>query len=78
MNTRIYIIEEEGREAPRLVEAVSAAAALRHVVEPLYCARLADARDVARAMTAGATVETAGDPVPAVVIAKTKSQEEKK
>jgi len=59
MNTRIYKINDKENGAVRLVEANSAAQALRHVAAERYEATTASPKDVAAAMANGTTVETA-------------------
>ena len=57
--TRIYAVH--GEPKVRLVEATSASAAVRHVASKVYTAAIAKPADIVAAMTAGVTVEKAGD-----------------
>jgi len=61
--TRIYAVT--GEPKVRLVEATSAAAAVRFVASKVYSATIAKPADIVAAMTAGVTVEkaTASEPV---------------
>lgn len=56
-DNRIYLVTTPGK--PRLVRAISVAAAIKHVVAPDYTAEVASADDVAFAMKEGADVENA-------------------
>lgn len=64
MQTRIYIVKTKDTEtsATHLVEATSAAQAIRHVAGPRYLAHVASTKDVAAAMASGIPVEKAGQP----------------
>ena len=57
--TRIYAVTSG--TATRLIEATSAAAAVRHVALQIYSASIAKPADIVAAMTAGVTVEKAGE-----------------
>lgn len=57
-NTRIYVVIN--KETKRLVEAGSAAQAIRHCVRNQYSAKAATPREVAAFMGAGFTLERAG------------------
>lgn len=57
MTTRIYVVIT-GTEH-RLVEAPTAAQAIRHCVKSQYSARVAVTKDLAKLMTEGVTVERA-------------------
>ena len=57
--TRIYAVT--GEPKIRLVEATSASAAIRHVASKVYAATIAKPQDIVAAMTAGVTVEKAGE-----------------
>lgn len=59
MTTRIYKIDDKENGAVRLVEANSAAQALRHIAAERYEVTVATTKDVAAAMGDGVTVETA-------------------
>lgn len=66
MQTRIYKVvstnAEPGCESARLVEATSAAQAIRHVVASEYSASVATTKEVAAAMNSGIKVEAANKP----------------
>ena len=63
MQTRIYLVRHNLE--CRLVDASSAAQAIRHVVADRYTAKPATAKDIAVHMSAGVAVETAGEaPAP--------------
>ena len=53
--SKLYVVRCD--DTCRLVSAISASAALRHVVHPKYIVFLAKAGDVAEAMSMGAKVE---------------------
>jgi hypothetical protein len=53
--TRIYVVLNDGKR--RLVEATSAAQAIRHCVQPHFSAKPATPREVAALMAAGYSVE---------------------
>lgn len=57
MLTRIYIVSSGDEK--RLVEAGSAAQAIRHVVMPKYTSKAATPKDIANIMAAGGHVEQA-------------------
>lgn len=57
MQTRIYVVIHDDEK--RLVEATSAAQAIRHCVRPRYNARAASPKDVATMLASGARVERA-------------------
>ncbi len=63
METRIYLVsgfgEDEMGAEKRLVEAGSAAQAIRHVVKQKYTAKAATTREVAELMTKKVSVEKA-------------------
>lgn len=59
MQTRIYKVTLKGGHNVRLVEAASAAQAVRHVVKDEFIAEVATTKEVAYAMNAGAKVESA-------------------
>ena len=58
-DTRFYKVVN-GTAQPRLVEAASAAQALRHVTTPLYQVSVANERDIVTLMRDGVQVEVAG------------------
>lgn len=74
MQTRIYLVQShrEGDRA-RLIEAASAAQAVRHVVSKEYEARVPTTKEVASAMAAGIQVEAATCGVPEKTAAVTES-----
>lgn len=61
MQTRIYAIltKKAGDSQPRLVEATSAAQAIRYCAQNLYSAKPATPREVASYMQSGVVVESA-------------------
>ena len=62
--TRIYVVSEvngSGGEVEHLVRAVSQASAIRHVTLGRFEARAANTEDVARLISAGVTLQTAGE-----------------
>lgn len=61
-NTRLYYVTDslDTGASPRLIEATSGDAALRHVTRARFACRAAKPRDVAHAMTLGAAPEKAG------------------
>lgn len=61
--TRIYVVASDGKPF-RLVDATSAAQALRHVAKDAYQVTVAKTRDVAFLMAKGVTVEDAREPEP--------------
>lgn len=67
MITRIYVVING--EEKRLVDAASAAQAIRHCVKNKYSAKAATPKDIALYMSAGITIEKAADdgliPTPA-------------
>lgn len=67
MQTRIYKVmvlktPERSAQTTRLVEATSAAQAIRHVAVSEYAAHVATTKDVAACMQAGILVEEANAP----------------
>lgn len=59
-DTRIYLITERGTKGEaRLVEATSAAQAVRHCAKNIYTAQAATPKEVATLMGSGITIETA-------------------
>ena len=58
MSNRIYIVKQDKKE--RLVRAVSAAAAIRHVSYPMFEARVASQQDLVNLIGQGVKVEEAG------------------
>lgn len=58
VSKRIYIVEHEGGQK-NLVDALSAAGAVKHVVRELYKVRIAKAREIADMLAEGFTVEDA-------------------
>ncbi len=59
-DTRIYLVVEKGAGASkRLVEATSAAQAIRHCARNVYEAQAAAPKDVAALMGSGVTIEQA-------------------
>lgn len=64
MNTRIYVVHDKGADAARLVEAASAAAAVRHVAINRYTVTAASPKQIAHHMARGVHVETAGEKSP--------------
>ena len=64
MQTRIYVVKTchtDTAQITKLVEATSAAQAIRHVVGPRYEAHVASTKEVATAMSTGLVVERAGE-----------------
>lgn len=59
MQTRIYVVIN--KEERRLVEATSAAQAIRHCVRNVYAAHVAGTKELASLMSQGVTVERASD-----------------
>ncbi len=59
MQTRIYVVMTG--EDRRLVEASSAAQAIRHCVRGVYTAKVAATKELAQMMAAGMKVEVASD-----------------
>lgn len=62
--TRIYVIIQKGTsdaDGFRLVEATSAAQAIRHCARNVYTAQAATPKDIARLMGTGVTIENATD-----------------
>lgn len=57
--TRIYVVLHQDEK--RLIEAGSAAQAIRHCVQNKYVARPATTKDIATLMAAGFTVEKANE-----------------
>jgi len=57
-STRIYVVMQKGK-AIRLVEATSAAQAIRYCAQQEYQAKVASAKDVAEASRSGIHVENA-------------------
>lgn len=65
MQTRIYLVTNTQRGLPaRLIEAASAAQAIRHVVSKEYAAVVPTTKEVAHAMAAGIQVEAATSGAP--------------
>ena len=66
MQTRIYTVRSLTHEKPWLVEATSAAQAIRHVVSSEYMAQVATTKEVAQCMAHGILVQKANaqDPRP--------------
>jgi hypothetical protein len=61
-DTRLYLVAEKAEGGrTRLIEATSAAAAVRHCAKERFEARAAKPGDVRMAMEAGTKVEKAGD-----------------
>jgi len=58
--TRIYVVIAQDKPH-RLVEASSAAQAIRHCVSQEYAAKVAGTKDVAGLLAAGSTVEKANE-----------------
>ena len=56
---RLYVVSDAIAKVEHLVMAVSGAAALRHVVKPVYLVQIASAHDVAMLMGKGVAVEQA-------------------
>lgn len=73
VNTRIYVVTHA--EQPRLIEAGSAAQAIRHCVRASYSAKAATPKDIAALMHAGHAVEHASPDVPARKIERTERTE---
>lgn len=59
MATRIYVLTEIETGKARLVEADSHTQALVHAAKSAWTSTAASAKDVARAMASGATIEVA-------------------
>ena len=57
MSDRIYIVKQDKKE--RLVRAVSATAAIRHVAAPMFEARVASQQDLVNLVGQGVKVEEA-------------------
>jgi hypothetical protein len=57
---RPYLVHETGNDTPRLVNASSQAAAIRHVVGSRFKAEAASASDVIQVMVTGVKPEEAG------------------
>lgn len=58
----LYTVTQKGEEAPRLIEAASAAAALRYAAAPMFdIAIVSKMAALAKLLTAGVKLETAGD-----------------
>lgn len=60
MSRRPYLVHEAGNSTPRLVNATSQAAAIRHVVGSRFKAEAASASDVIQVMVTGVKPEEAG------------------
>lgn len=60
MATRIYVVEMKGAK-PKLIDATTAAQAIRHVAKGIISAKVATAKQTAELMKAGASLESAGD-----------------
>lgn len=60
MITRIYVVIDKATSEKRLIEATSAAQAIRHCVANKYSAKPATPKEIAQFMTSGLTVEKAG------------------
>jgi hypothetical protein len=58
MNARYYEVSRDGAE-PRIVEAASASAAIRHAAHGVYRARVLNARDLAQLVKGGVAIEVA-------------------
>jgi len=69
--TRIYVVTFGVEQ--RLVEATSAAQAIRHCVADRYTARPASPKDIALQMSAGVSLEKAGEDTVATVPTKSTS-----
>jgi hypothetical protein len=65
MQTRIYVVINKQDQSKRLVEASTAAQAIRHCVRTVYTAKVAGTKEVAGLMRSGYAVEVAGDETPA-------------
>ncbi len=59
-NSRIYIVNMKGSK-PKLVDAITAAQALRHVAKGVITTKVATAKETAELMKQGIELETAGD-----------------
>ena len=59
MQTRIYVVVNKQTGEKRLVEAISAAQAIRHCVQNIYEAKPGNPKDIAQAMGEGLKVEQA-------------------
>ena len=59
MKTRVYLVKNGNVEC--LVEAISIAQALRHVVKSQYTTRVLSAVEVAKVVSSGMKLETASD-----------------
>lgn len=74
MQTRIYLVRSTRDGIPaRLIEAASAAQAVRHVVSKEYAAHVPTTKEVASAMNAGILVEAATNSAPEHTAAVTES-----
>lgn len=62
MTTRIYVVVQKDKPS-RLVEATSAAQAIRHCAQQEYSAGIARPKDVASLLCAGTTVEKANEAI---------------
>lgn len=61
MTTRIYVVLDKASGEKRLVDASSAAQAIRHCVSVKYSAKPATPKDIATFMSSGVHVEKVGD-----------------
>lgn len=59
MATRIYVVQMKGAK-PKLVDASTAAQAIRHVAKGIITAKVATAKETAELMKSGASLESAG------------------
>jgi hypothetical protein len=59
MKTRVYLVSDG--EQSRLVEAISIAQAIRHVVKSKFTTKVLSSVDTARAIDAGLRLEVAND-----------------
>lgn len=60
MSSRIYVVNMKGVK-PKLIEASSAAQAIRHVAKGIISTKVATAKDTASLMSQGIQLEIAGD-----------------
>lgn len=64
METRIYVVLQKGTsttDGHRLVEASSAAQAIRHCAKHVYEAKAATPKDIANFMSSGVAIEKASE-----------------
>ncbi len=64
MQTRIYVVLNKADQSRRLVEAATAAQAVRHCVQNVYEAKVAGSKEVASLMREGFQLEVASGKAP--------------